>query len=95
MRTLALTILTMGIVLAAGQARAQTYDPAFPVCMHVVPWEAALIMIAPTIRWPNARRRLPARSAVRPQPILRGCDGVVETKRSALSSSRINIARAR
>jgi len=38
MRTWALTILTMGIVLAAGQARAQTYDPAFPVCMHVIPW---------------------------------------------------------
>jgi len=37
MRTLALTILTMG-VLATGQARAQTYDPAFPVCMHVIPW---------------------------------------------------------
>ena len=36
MRTLALTILTMGIVLVAGNARAQTYDPAFPFCMHVV-----------------------------------------------------------
>ena len=38
MRTLGLTILTIGIVLATGQARAQTYDPAFPVCMRVVPW---------------------------------------------------------
>ena len=36
MRTLALTILMVGMVSAAGQARAQTYDPAFPVCMHVV-----------------------------------------------------------
>ena len=36
MRTLALTFLTMGIVLAAENARAQTYDPAFPVCMQVV-----------------------------------------------------------
>ena len=36
MRTLALTFLTMGIVLAAGNARAQTYDPAFPFCMQVV-----------------------------------------------------------
>ena len=34
MRTLA--ALTMGIALAAGDARAQTYDPAFPVCMDVV-----------------------------------------------------------
>jgi hypothetical protein len=36
MRTLALTILTMGLALSSGQAQAQTYDPAFPVCMHVV-----------------------------------------------------------
>ncbi|HTO63337.1 MAG TPA: DUF3551 domain-containing protein [Bradyrhizobium sp.] len=38
MRKLALTILTMGLVLTAGHARAQRYDPAFPVCLHVVPW---------------------------------------------------------
>lgn len=37
MRILALAILAIGMVSAAGQARAQTYDPAFPVCMHVVP----------------------------------------------------------
>jgi hypothetical protein len=36
MRNLALTILTMVSILAPGNARAQTYDPAFPVCMHVV-----------------------------------------------------------
>ncbi|WP_369724725.1 DUF3551 domain-containing protein [Bradyrhizobium sp. LLZ17] len=36
MRTLVLTILTLGIVFAAGHAQAQTYDPAFPVCLHVV-----------------------------------------------------------
>jgi hypothetical protein len=36
MRTSALAILTMGVALAAEQARAQTYDPGFPVCMHVV-----------------------------------------------------------
>lgn len=36
MRKLALTIMTMGIVLTAGQARAQRYDPAFPVCLYVV-----------------------------------------------------------
>jgi hypothetical protein len=38
MRTLTLTILTMGIILTAGHARAQRYDPAFPVCLYVVPW---------------------------------------------------------
>ena len=36
MRTLALTILTMGIVLTAGHAQAQRYDPAYPVCLYVV-----------------------------------------------------------
>ena len=36
MRNLAITILTVGIALAAAQARAQTYDPAVPVCMNVV-----------------------------------------------------------
>ena len=36
MRSLALTILAMGIVLTAGHAQAQTYDPAYPVCLHVV-----------------------------------------------------------
>jgi Protein of unknown function (DUF3551) len=38
MRILALAILAIGMVSAAGQVRAQTYDPAFPVCMHVVTW---------------------------------------------------------
>jgi hypothetical protein len=37
MRVLTLAILAIGMVSAAGQAGAQTYDPAFPVCMHVVP----------------------------------------------------------
>ncbi|WP_309143703.1 MULTISPECIES: DUF3551 domain-containing protein [unclassified Bradyrhizobium] len=36
MRKLALTILTVGIALTAGHARAQRYDPAFPVCLNVV-----------------------------------------------------------
>jgi Protein of unknown function (DUF3551) len=36
MRSLAFTILTMSIVLTAGHARAQRYDPAYPVCLYVV-----------------------------------------------------------
>ncbi|WP_157083746.1 DUF3551 domain-containing protein [Bradyrhizobium manausense] len=32
----ALTILTVAIALTAGQARAQRFDPAFPVCLNVV-----------------------------------------------------------
>ncbi len=37
MRFLALAIAVTGSVSAAGQARAQTYDPSFPVCMHLIP----------------------------------------------------------
>ena len=36
MRKWTLTILTVIIVLAAVNARAQRYDPAFPVCLYVV-----------------------------------------------------------
>jgi hypothetical protein len=32
----AFMILTVSIALTAGHARAQTYDPAFPVCLYVV-----------------------------------------------------------
>ena len=35
MRSLALTILTMGFVLIAEHAQAQRYDPAYPVCLYV------------------------------------------------------------
>jgi Protein of unknown function (DUF3551) len=35
MRILALTILALGAVSATAPARAQTYDPNYPVCMQV------------------------------------------------------------
>ena len=35
MRNLALAILALATVSVAGPAAAQTYDPAYPVCMHV------------------------------------------------------------
>lgn len=38
MRIPALVILAIGMVCAAAPARAQTYDPDFPVCMHVISW---------------------------------------------------------
>ena len=37
MRILPLTVVTAGLIASAIQARAQTYDPAFPVCAHVIP----------------------------------------------------------
>ena len=40
MRIPALAILTIVTVSTAAPARAQTYDPAYPVCLHVFrPWE--------------------------------------------------------
>jgi hypothetical protein len=35
MRILALTMLAAGTMLASAPARAQTYAPGFPVCLHV------------------------------------------------------------
>src|SRR5260370_8006304 len=41
MRIPALVILTIATVLTAAPVRAQTYDPAYPVCLHVYqPWGA-------------------------------------------------------
>lgn len=38
MRILALAILAIATISAAGPARAQKYDPNFPFCMDVVKW---------------------------------------------------------
>jgi hypothetical protein len=35
MRVLALAILAISAVSVTSSARAQTYDPAYPVCLHV------------------------------------------------------------
>jgi hypothetical protein len=39
MRILSLAILTIGTLSAAGPTRAQTFDPDYPVCMHVISTE--------------------------------------------------------
>jgi Protein of unknown function (DUF3551) len=36
MRSLALTVLAAGALLSAAPASAQTYDPGYPVCLHVM-----------------------------------------------------------
>jgi len=36
MRVLALAIVAIGTLSAAAPARAQTYDPDYPVCLHLV-----------------------------------------------------------
>ena len=35
MRILALAVLAAGTLLSAAPAQAQTYDPSYPVCLHV------------------------------------------------------------
>jgi len=35
MKTATLTIAMLATILALGSAHAQTYDPRYPVCMHV------------------------------------------------------------
>jgi Protein of unknown function (DUF3551) len=35
MRSLALAVMAIGTVSLAGPAAAQTYDPDYPVCLHV------------------------------------------------------------
>ena len=35
MRILALVVLAIGAAAAAAPAQAQTYDPSYPVCLHV------------------------------------------------------------
>jgi hypothetical protein len=36
MRIPALAILVIGVVSSAAPVRAQTYNPRFPICMHVI-----------------------------------------------------------
>lgn len=38
MRILTLTILAFGAISAAQPAKAQTYDPNYPVCLHAYRW---------------------------------------------------------
>jgi hypothetical protein len=35
MRVLALAVLAIGVASAVAPAQAQTYDPSYPVCLHV------------------------------------------------------------
>ena len=35
MRVMISTLLVLGAITAAAPARAQTYDPSYPVCLHV------------------------------------------------------------
>jgi hypothetical protein len=43
MRILACTVLTIGTILATAPARAQTYDPNYPVCLQTYGIDGAYI----------------------------------------------------
>ena len=72
MRKWALTILIVSIALTAGHARAQNYDPAFPVCLYVVSFGISPYYRCSYRRWSNAGRRPTV--DVSPEPILRRCE---------------------
>ena len=70
MRRLALAILAIGTLSAAVPASAQTYDPSYPVCLHVygrnIYYECRYTSIAQCARlgiWP--RRAMPGQSLFR------------------------------
>jgi hypothetical protein len=54
MRILALAILTIATASAAPSARAQTYDPKYPVCLQVYQTGGTFTSNAPTPRWHSA-----------------------------------------
>ena len=56
MRTPVLMLLGIGTIVAAAPARAQTYDPSYPVCMNLCKRGAARSIVA-THRWRNAMHR--------------------------------------
>ena len=55
MRVLACTILTIGTMLVAVPARAQTYDPSYPVCLQTYGIDGGYIECS-FRRWRSARR---------------------------------------
>ena len=61
MRILALAILAIGAASAAAPAQAQTYDPNYPVCLHVMGrisyYECAYTPCRNATRRPRAARR--------------------------------------
>ena len=84
MRSLALTILTMGFVLTAGHAQAQRYDPAYPVCLYD-PRGVVLTIIAALYDGPM--QGVGQRRDVQPQPVLRCYGRASATEQSCGSPS--------
>jgi hypothetical protein len=58
MRVLACTIFTIGAMLVAAPARAQTYDPNFPVCLQTYAFGVRNLRFGP-------RRAVPEQSVFR------------------------------
>ena len=95
MRIFALTILTICIVLTAGHAQAQRYDPAYPVCLYVVAFGTTPYYRCSYTTMDQCRASANGQMCSL-NPVLRWCDGAGEAEHSALLSlRRTKIARAR
>jgi hypothetical protein len=99
MRMPALAILTTATVLTAASGRAQTYDPAYPVCLHVY-GRGATITNAATRRCLNATGRHgaapPSASSIhilraRKHPWDHVTGGIVRSTRCLASSGFSNV----
>ena len=70
MRIPALAILTIATVFAAPAARAQTYDPAYPVCLQIYQGFTDYYFECAYTSMPQCQRRHQAAPQVRRQPLL-------------------------
>ena len=71
MRVLACTILTIATVLVAAPARAQTYDPSYPVCLQTYGIDGSYIDCSFTSLAQCAGVRIGPRGAVPDQSVFR------------------------
>jgi hypothetical protein len=71
MRILALGILAIGTA-SIGPATAQTYDPAYPVCLHVYAKRGQLLSMPLHVATSMPRDGIGPRGRVRHQSIFRG-----------------------
>ena len=89
MRILALAILAIGAASAAAPAQAQTYDPNYPVCLHVYGQDQLLRMhlyVAASMQ----RVGLGPLGAMRDQSLFRTC--IIKSRRHAATSATRSVS---
>ena len=85
MRIPALAILVIATVLTAAPARAQTYDPAYPVCLQIYQGWNDITLNAPIPRCRSATPRPRAAPPVHRQPYYGAQNSAAGTARPAAS----------